>query len=237
MRTMLTAVLLLTCGAGTAHAAAPDLSACPPPKSLDSSERQRIRPLAVPRTVSAIVKSDMDHYAVATLAGGTFCVDTSMIEDTQEDHALSTDKRFLTFTWQGYETGGYLLIDRSGKGQMVETGAEPSFSPSGQRLAAIEWSESGFGALNALGVWQLEPEGVKTLAMIEDVPSMTAWKIDRWAGEDCVEVSGVADDQMPSDPREIDFAPRTRFVAAQLASRSGPPAWKLLLGVESCPRR
>jgi hypothetical protein len=240
MRMLRTVAALLIAG-GTAPrialAAAPDIAACPEPEMRDAYMLQRTKPLAVPRAFAGMIRADMNRYAVSTLGGGTVCVDTRDMEGTAEDHALSADKRFLSFTWQGYETGGHIVVDRSGAGQVVETGAEPSFSPSGKRFAAIEWSESGFGALNAFGAWQVEPEGVKTLALIEDMPAMTAWKIDRWVGEDCIELSGVASDQVPDDPREIDSAPRTRFVAAQMAKPSGPAAWKLLLGVETCPKR
>lgn len=227
MRKYLTrAALLLAFASGAAPqatlAAAPDPSACPEPEMRDAYAIQRTKPLAVPAAVAPVMRADMYRYAVSTLAGGIVCVDTRDMEDTQEDHALSADRRFLTFTWQGYETGGYVVVDRNGAGQVVETGAEPVFSPSGQRLAAVEWSESGFGTLNAFAVWEVEPEGLKEVAKIEDIPPMATWKIDRWAGDHCVELSAVPFDQVPDDPREIDGAPRTRF-----AARLVDGGWKL----------
>lgn len=223
-KSLLAAVLLLAGGTAPnlALAAAPDLSACPEPEMRDAAMLQRTKPLPVPRAVAGLVRADFGRYAVSTLAGGTVCVDTRDMEDTHEDHALSADKRFLSFGWEGYETGGYVVVDRSGAGQVVETGAEPLFSPSGQRLAAVEWSESGFGTLNAFAVWDVEAEGLKEVAKIEDLPSMATWKIDRWAGDSCVELSAVDPSDVPSDPREIDSAPRTRF-AARLVSGG----WKL----------
>lgn len=216
-------------GAQAAHAAAPDLRACPLQQHTDMSERQRKKPLPVPGALSALVRSDMNNYAVLTLSGGTVCVDTRFVEDTQGDLALSPDKRFLSFTWEGYESGGYMLVDRSGKGQVVETGAPPTFSPSGKRLAAVEWSESGFGSLNGFAVWHVEPEGLKQLALLEDIPGMASWKIDRWSGEDCVELSGVPTDKVPDDPREIDSAPHTHF-----AARPAGATWKLAPSPRGC---
>ena len=227
----------LVLASGTAHAAAPDPRACPPLKPQDTSERQRTKPLPVPTSVAVVMRSNLDRYAVSTLSGGIVCIDTREMEDTQEDHALSADQRFLSFTWSGYETGGFVVVDRSGKGQVVETGAAPKFSPAGKWMAAVEWSESGFGTLNGFAVWQIFPEGLKEVVRLEDIPAMADWRIDYWNGESCVYLSAISMDKVPDDPREIGSVPRTRFIARELWMRAGGSTWKLEPATKDCAFR
>lgn len=198
MRGLLTSAALLL-ASGTAQAAAPDLAACPKLDPTDTGERLREAPLPVPRALAGVVRADMDHYAVTTLGGTTVCVDARFMEAFAVPPALSADGRFLSLAWQGYEGAGHVLVDRSGKGDDIETGAEPLFSPSRRRLAAVEWSESGFGTLNGFAVWQVESEGFHELARIQNGPFETGeldgayypeWRLDRWVGENCAELTG-----------------------------------------------
>ncbi|MDR2858297.1 MAG: hypothetical protein LBV50_10685 [Novosphingobium sp.] len=192
--------------AAAVPARAPSLAACAKPK-MPNTARERKRPLPVPAGLRAIVKADLDHYAIATLGGGTVCVDTSWME-SMEGFTGSQNGRFLSFGWHGYEAFGHMFIDRAGRGQAVDTGVAPSFSPSRALMAAVEISESTFGSLNAFAVWRIEASGVREIGRVEDLPSMFDWRIDRWAGESCIALSAL-----PLDAEEARKAPRTRFVA------------------------
>ena len=112
------------------HAAvAPDLPGCTPPEQADSGERQRTKAIPVPSMLRSIGKSSLHHFAVTTLTGRQVCIDMSWIE-TAEDLSLTPDLRFVSFGWLGYESYGHYMIDRAGKGQALETGVAPVFSPS-----------------------------------------------------------------------------------------------------------
>ncbi len=133
------------------------------------------------------------------------------------------NKRFLSFAWDGDEANGHILVDRSGRGQVVETGRAPVFSPSRNRLASIEISESGFGALNAFLVMQVQASGVRQLARIEDIPLHADWRIDSWAGENCINLSAVPQSRVPTNWNDLPRARRDRYVA-----RAGAAGWTLL---------
>jgi len=167
----------------------PDITACEPyvPQEGDP-ELARKDPLPLPRSLRGLAMSDLDHIAVTTLAGSTYCVPTHEME-TIEPPTLSVDRRFLGFGWNGNEAGGYMLIDRAGTGSHVDTGRLPVPSPSGRGMASVEWSESGFGSLNGILVLAILPERVKELARITDLPRGEDWRIDRWTGDHCFEVS------------------------------------------------
>ena len=207
--------------------AEPDLSQCPDREPADPELRQRTEPIAVPSSLRPLMRSDMNNFAVGTSEGATVCIDASWME--QIDNAqLSDDKRFLEFDWSGYEAFGHVIVDRSGSGQVVDTGVPPVRSPSGERLAAADFSESGYGALDALGVWDVEPNRLTQVATIEERPQGVDWRIDRWVGEDCLELSAIAFEDAPQDWRERDEAPRQRYFAS---SRAG--GWDLRPG--RCP--
>jgi hypothetical protein len=201
--------------------AAPNLASCARPKS-PNEDLQRKQPLPVPAGLRAIVKADLLHYAVSTTAGGTVCVDTSWIESVR-DVTGAQDGRFLVFGWQGNEAHGHMIVDRAGRGQVIDTGVAPTFSPSRTLLAAVEMSESGFGSLNAFAVWRVEAVGVHESGRVEDLPSMSDWRIDRWTGENCVALSAL-----PLDAEEASRAARTRF-----AARPAGRGWTVTKG--SCP--
>jgi hypothetical protein len=216
--------ILLAMSALPAAAAtpAPNPATCPRPKGGADSERQRKHALPVPATLRGLVGSDLVHFAVATLAGGTVCVDTGWME-TADNLALSADGRFLQFGWHGNESFGHVVVDRTGRGQVVDTGVTPVFSPSHGKLAAIDMSESGFGALDAFAVWRIDAVGLHQLAKIDDLPSQADWRIDRWVGETCIQLSAL-----PLDVGERAKAPRLRFAARPKGS-----GWAVTAG--ACP--
>lgn len=208
-------------------AAQPDLSKCPDGQPLDSELLQRTGPLPVPPPFAGLMKSSPGHFAVAAEAGNTLCVDTSWMAQT-EDAKLSDDARFLAFGWLGYEEFGYVVIDRSGTGQVIDTGNPPFSAPSGMRFAAIDLSESGFGALNAFAVWDILPSGLRLAGRYSDEIPPGDWRIDRWQGEDCVNLSLLPLDRQPSDHADFEKTPRDPWHAAKAAK------WKPAAG--ACPR-
>ncbi|MBV1690966.1 hypothetical protein KRR38_25630 [Novosphingobium sp. G106] len=201
--------------------AAPDLAACPPVKQAEGWERERARPLAVPEALRAVLRSDLLHYAVATLGGGTVCLDTSFMETTDK-LALSDDKRFLSFGWLGYESYGHIVVDRTGKGAMIETGVAPHFSPSRRYFAAADQTESEFGSLSGLAVWRVDATGTTEIGRIDELPRMNDWRIDGWSGESCVDLSAVPFEQSAK-------APRVRFRAGP-----GKDGWQVARSAKGC---
>jgi len=202
---------------------------CPaiPPAEGDS-ERQRTAALPVPQQLAGVATADRDWFAVATLGGKTVCVDTIWM-DSIEEPSLSADGRFLAFAWSGYEAYGYVLVDRTGAGQAVETGERPRPSPTGNRLASVEYSESGFGSLNGLGVWQIEPEELRELAIVEFPPDYTDWRFEKWVDERCLVLSAATFHDVEVADYNLDKANRHAFVAREAAGWQAEPG-----GGESC---
>jgi hypothetical protein len=198
--------------AGTATPrASPDFAVCPTRAPPEPGMRLRTEAIPVPAVLREIMRSDMENLAFSTLGGGTVCVDASWME-TLDNARLSPDGRFASFDWFGYEAFGHVIVDRDGKGTVIDPGVRPLPSPSGKLLAAIDITESGYGPLNAFTVWQVDPAPISHLAQVEEVPAATDWKIERWVGENCVELSAVpweaySDPDAPADP------PRERFLA------------------------
>lgn len=193
-------------------AATADLSVCPERELLEEGLRERTRPIPVPTELSRVMRSSMDNFAVATLSGATVCIDASWMEQVS-DAALSEDGRFVSFDWTGYEAFGHVIVDRSGKGTVIDTGVPPLRSPSGKRLAALDYSESGYGALNALAVWEILPTGLSEAAKLDTLPDLFGWRLDRWGTEACLELSGIAWKDVPDDAENYDTAPRRRLIA------------------------
>jgi hypothetical protein len=156
---------------------------------------------------------------VLTLDGNTLCIETPWMTSV-ENLALADEGRFLSFDWVGYEEYGHQVVDRSGPGQVVDTGVAPQRSPSGRRFAAVEYSESGFGSLNAFAVWDIRKTGLTQVARIEELPpEHTDWRLDRWPRENCLELSAVAYADSDKVEGRIDRAPRRPFVAREADGR------------------
>jgi len=208
--------------------AAPDLAKCGKYRLEEGDpELQRTKPLPVPAALRPAMAANRDFVAVTTLSGSTFCMISREWESISPP-TLSADKRFLGFTWYGYEAGGYILVDRVGKGAQIDTGARPVPSPSGNRLASIEWSESGFGSLNGILVLGVEPTRLRELARLSDGLKMhDDWRIDRWVGDACFEVSAErwTEDRSAAKPQ------RERH-----AVRAGPKGWTFGAAGSACPK-
>ncbi|HEU4652254.1 MAG TPA: hypothetical protein VFS49_12645 [Croceibacterium sp.] len=192
-----------------AVAAGPDLASCPKREPVDEGVRQRTDAIAVPAALRELVRADVENIAILTLEGATVCVDASWMDSI--DHlALSADKRFVSFDWVGYEAFGHVIVDRSGKGSTVDTGVPPVASPSGALLAAADLSESSYGALSAFAVWRIEPAGLRLIGKQDVSPPAVDWRIERWVGETCIDLSGV-----PIDSESDAEPPRERFRALE----------------------
>lgn len=217
---------LATSAAGAPPASAPDLRACPRVTSAENGDRHRTVPLPVPARFRSLLKSGLDHFAVATLGGRTVCADTSWVERA-DGLDLSPDGRFLSFRWLGYESYGFTLVDRAGRGGAHEIGARPVFSPSRRHFAAVDQSESEFGSLSGLKFWRVAPTAVIEIGKVEDIPRMYDWRIDGWVGEACLNLSALPLDQADN--------PKTRRL--RYAARHVGPGWKVLpaAAASRCP--
>lgn len=204
--------------------AAPDLAACPTVKQAEGWERERTRPLVVPAALRSVLRADLLHYAATTLGGGTVCLDTSFMESTDK-HVLSSDGRFLSFGWLGYESYGHIVIDRTGKGAVIETGVDPHFSPSRRYFAAADQTESEFGSLSGLAVWRVDAVGTTEIGWVSELPRMNGWRIDGWSGESCIDLSAVPFEQSASSPR-------MRFRAGP-----GKDGWQITRDAKGCAGR
>lgn len=227
MRGSLLGIALLLVS-GAAQAAAPDARSCPRPEAPDSGERERRTPLAVPGNLRDVVSSSLYHYAVTSLSGARICVDTSWMESA-ERHTLSPDRRFVTFAWHGYESYGHKLIDRGGRGQVVEVGAMPVFSPSRRFFASVDQTESEFGAQSGFALWRVDPAGLTEMARLDEIPRMYDWRIDRWVGEDCIDLSAIPHDRMRGGDEDVTKLRRDRFVA-----KPAGKAWRILPAAKGC---
>lgn len=233
MKTWLAAVL---CAAaiGTPALAAetpPDLRRCPRAASPDSGERERAKPLPVPAALRGIVRSDLYHYAVSTLTGATICDDVSWVNQIDEVR-LTPDRRFLTYSWLGYESYGHKLIDRAGRGKVLEVGAAPVFSPARGLFASVDQTESEFGAQSGLVIWRIAPGAVAEVARLEDIPRMYGWRIDGWGGEACLKLSAIPHTLIRGGDQDTSKLRRSAFVA-----KPAGRAWRLApaSGANRCP--
>lgn len=218
------AIWALLFAAGAAPATAPNLTACPPVQHAEGWERERTKPLAVPTALRSVLRADLLHYAAATLGGGAVCIDTSFMESTDK-HVLSSDGRFLSFGWLGYESYGHVVVDRTGKGMAIETGVAPHFSPSRRYFAAADQTESEFGSLSGFAIWRVDAAGTTEIGRVSELPRMNDWRIDGWSGESCIDLSAVPFE----DPAN---APRVRFRAGP-----GKDGWHVARSAKGCAAR
>lgn len=238
MRGVIAGILLGAASAAVTGAAAPalaappigpELASCPPLKPLDEPASDRTRPLPVPASFAMLVASSRDRLAVSTIYGGTTCVDTRAI-GRLSGLAVSDDRRFVSFDWTGYETGGHLIVDRTGRGQTLETGARPVFSPSRRAFAAVQQSEAAFGTLEGFGVWRVGVVGLREAALQQDIPSLADWRIDGWVGEDCINLSGIPHDRLPAGRGGLAKVRRDRYIASQIGE-----GWVVMPSPGGCP--
>jgi hypothetical protein len=212
--------------------AGPNLKQCGTYKPEEGDpELERKGPLLIPIGSRAVMAANRDFVAVRLLSGATFCLFAREWEEI-EPPALFSNGRFLGFTWHGNEAGGYILVDRVGKGAKFDTGAKPIPSPGGRRLASLEWSESGFGSLNGVLVLDVLPGSLRETARIGEMPEgLTDWRFDRWRSENCIEISSLPFAAMTNpDGSAPAGTPRKRFTVQPKG-----PSWALISA--RCPAR
>ncbi len=218
-----------------AAAARPDPGKCPPPPTPYDAEEfgARPEPLAVPESIGAIAVTDGDNLAVSTLAGGQVCHDVSWILGFPGEASTHGDGRFVAIGYGGYEAFGTLVFDRAGEGMVVDTGNPPVFSPSGRLMAGLQLSESSYGGLEGFAIWRVEPRGLTEVlgapeqeTVFGGAQGFTAFEIDGWRGEDCIDLHGSALEDR-TDAETADKAPRMPFFAARNRG------WRIARG--TCP--
>jgi hypothetical protein len=224
--------LLATASPNAASLAAPDIARCDAQHVASEDDPIPGDPVTIPKAFGRIAKASPAELALVTQSGETICDNNAWVSAIA-DMAWLREDRLLGWEWQGYEAFGYRIFDRAGKGSVIETGARPVFSPGGTRFASVEYSESGFGALNGYGVWEMRPDRLAQLggdASVFEGEGETArftepdvfagsygeWSITGWKGETCV---GIA--------MRDEGGKRTMFHAAESAD------WRLAPG--PCP--
>jgi hypothetical protein len=214
----LVVIAALAAAGGTALQAAkpkkgqPNIALCQPLQPLAAGESARTAPIAIPKAIQKIAVATVDRLAVMSLGKQTLCVDVRMRGEIT-NLAMSPEGRFVTFDWAGYEADGHVIIDRSGPGQILDTGGAPSISPSRQRIAAVHQSEAAFNELQGLGVWQIAPVGIQSVAIVPNIPEMADWRIDSWTQEECIDLSAVAYARLSASGSSVANSTRDRYVA------------------------
>lgn len=190
----------------------PDLAVCQsiPVEPMDPVEFGPAEAIPVPDAFSPVVATDVSYIAVSTGSGGTVCADNSWTGEIVQMEWLRGE-RFLGWQWWGYEAFGYMIADRSGEGSIKDVGARPHFSPSGERMAALQLSDAGWGGLEGFAVWQVTPDGINPLSMqvsVGDGPhpqvflnNFGQWSFVGWRGEDCMQMALDPYETSPADPR------------------------------------
>ena len=210
MRRRLSLVLLAGALFGTAGLAQEPAG----PSELEEALGRPRRVPAISAELRAMFREvGRDRLVVRGLNGNDIAINIREYEP--EDFRRFGDGRFVGFSFSGYEFYGYSLVDRAmaGEAAMIETGEMPAFSPDGRHFAAVQFSGSGWGNLEGLGLWEIRPDGAVQLFFTDDLPEGEDWRIDGWPREDCVRLSAVAATWRPPEGQERDLptAPRTHF--------------------------
>ncbi|NML06341.1 hypothetical protein [Sphingomonas sp. G-3-2-10] len=187
----------------------PARATCPewhPPEDGEDYGLMLESPLPVPADFRDVASASTTVMTVQGLSGTPVCVRLGWITEAS-DFWLSADKRFLGFTRNGYESFGHILVDRSGKGQEIETGEMPVFSQDRTLFAAAQVDPSGWGGLEGIGVWEVHPSGVTELArIVKDVPD-GEWEVDEVGPGRCVALSYTARESGDGDKGALSSAP------------------------------
>jgi len=198
------------------------------PKQEVDLEIEYTRPITLPKEWRMFASATNDWLAVRSIYGMTDCIDLSWIGELT-DFETFKEQRFAGFNWSGYEAYGYTLIDRAGTGAVYETGERPSFSPDGSMMAALEYSEAGYGGLGGFGVWMVFDGGLVGQYLTKNLPTnMTDWKIDRWEDDTCLHISAIPFDRVGDNWDNLDKVARDRFVAGYASG------WEMRPG-STCP--
>lgn len=199
-----------------------DLAACEARQPDDDGYFYGNAPVAAPPEAGAVMVSGTKAFMVSTQTGETMCHSLAWISVFESADWLLSD-RLLGMEYSGYESFGYLLVDRAGSGRIVDTGARPVFSPDGRLLAALQLSEAGWGGMEGFALWQVEPDGLRELTrQVADetndwvppapfaIPAHD-WRIEGWRGKDCLDISAQ---RWLTEPPYGDAEGRSSFFAS-----------------------
>lgn len=184
---------------------------------------------SIPSEYRDIVSATKTVITVQGLAGKPACVALSWISEIGEI-TLSDDKRFLDFAHSGFEASGHQLIDRI-SGADVDVGGLPYLSPDRSRVASAEIDPNTQDGFKGIGVWEVRRDRIVRLAYVraEELPSGQVYGIDRWVGNDCVELSSLSsedNEKLQNDglsrPEHTDRFSRLQFRFAPVAG-----TWRL----------
>lgn len=132
-----------------------------------------------------------DRLVVRGLSGGQIVIDIDQYEP--DNFRTFGDGRFLGFSFMGYESAGYMLVDRTMTGDeaMIGTGVAPIFSSDGRYFASVEQSGADIGNLEAFAVWEVAAQGTRQRLNVTALPAGEDWRVDGWPREDCVAISAA----------------------------------------------
>lgn len=178
----------------------------------ETTQRQKPVPV-IPAALRPVVSAPSNEWLVIRMSDDSqhrFGIGSVDIEDMES----FANGRFIGFEVGGHEEYGYILIDRTGRGELAEipTGGKPVFSGDGRHFAGAEYSESGFGNLNGIALWEVMPAGVKRLFYTDVVRDAHSWRAESFRGTECVHISAVPQSWEPSTPErwEAEIATATR---------------------------
>lgn len=171
---------------------------------------------AVPANLAAILRAPSPEVLlVKGFDGKDIPVDIEWMEP--EDMKLYAGGRYLGFSFSGYEYYGYVMVDRAGSGDaaIIETGQAPAFSEDGRFFAAAEMSDSGFGNLEGLGLWEVGPNHTARRFFTNAVSPGWDWRVDGWKTSVCIAFRAIGPDwQSPADgewEKSMTVAPRLHY--------------------------
>ena len=152
--------------------------------------RPRRMPVIPPELRASVREVTRDRIVVRGTRGDV-AIDISDFEP--EDFRQFAGGRFFGFAFLGYEYYGFLLVDRAMTGDeaVIATGEPPVFSPDGRYFAAVQFSGAGWGNLEALGLWEVTPEGSRQRLFNRALPAGEDWRVDNWPRDDCVSLSAA----------------------------------------------
>jgi len=161
------------------------------PTELEEALGRPRRMPAIPAELRPLVREVTRDRIVVRGLRGDIPIDISDFEP--ENFRQFADGRFLGFSYLGYEASGYLLVDRamSDADAVIATGEAPMLSPDGRWFAAVQFSGAGWGNLEAFGLWEVTPEGLRERLFDTALPAGEDWRVDGWAREDCVALSAA----------------------------------------------
>lgn len=177
---------------------------------------QRQKPVpVVPAPLRQTVSATNEWVTVRMDDGSPFRVGIGAL--TVDQLESFQNGRFIGFGISGNEEYGYILIDRMGRDHLIEshTDSRPSFAEDGRHFAAAEISESGFGNLNGVALWEVLPAGVKRLFYTDSVRGGFNWRAEPFRGSNCVPITAVQEGWTPTTPdrwdAEVGNAPRAWY--------------------------